>query len=180
MYCVIADASDSDGEELQATLSDSSTSSQKRRASSPAPGAPPSKKVRSKTDKFQETWKLRWTWLTYGGPDVGMHCTKCKAFYPSDDKAFIGRGCKDYKTSALIRHANCKKHLAIKNLDQSTRRTTLDDIASRVQLADESTARMAMETAYFCAEELLPLNKQPYDNVLMRNGQAWVETDLSP
>ena len=73
--CVFADSS---GDELQ-----QQTNNRKRQASSPAAasaGAPPSKKVRTKTDKFQESWKLRWTWLTYGGPDAGMHCTKCKTF----------------------------------------------------------------------------------------------------
>ncbi len=128
-------------------------SSQKRQASSPAPGAPPSKKVRVKPDKFQDAWKSRWTWLSYGGPEVGMHCTKCKSQYPSDEAAFIGRGCKDFKTSSLIRHANSKKHLFVLNIDMSLRRNTLVHITARTQLADDSSARLAMETSYFCAQE---------------------------
>ena len=64
---------------------------------------------RMKVNKFQYRWNKRWPWLLFK-EDLGIFCKLGTSIYPSDDIVFVGRGSKEFKTSALLRHASSKKH----------------------------------------------------------------------
>ena len=112
-----------------------------------------------KIDKFQEGWVKRWPWLEYESDVSGMFCATCKKVYASDDSVFVSRGCRDFKTSALTRHASSKKHQSAVEKEKLARKGSITTAVSRVITANEEGVLCAMRTAYFMAKEDLAMSK---------------------
>ena len=95
-------------QEKTATVTRTPSAAPGKKRPTSGPSSPQKAKRVKCRDKFQEVCLQRWPWLNFDGDELGMFCGTCKVLYPSDDSVFIARGCRDYKTSALIRHASCR------------------------------------------------------------------------
>ena len=100
----------------------------------------------------------RWPWLEYDSGSSSMFCGICKKVYTAanDDTVFISKGCKDFKTSALSRHASSKKHQTAIAKAQTG---SITAAVSRVVTSNEEGVLCSMKTAYFMAKEDLAISK---------------------
>ena len=88
-----------------------------------------------------------------------MFCSLCQKFYPSDNSAFISKGCKDYKTSPLLRHTSSKKHQSAAERENLAKTANIRSAFNRTITASEKSVVASMKTAYFLAKEDLPMSK---------------------
>ena len=87
-----------------------------------------------------------------------MFCTTCSTVYPSHETlAFVGYGCRDYKTSALIRHSGSQKHTSA--VARLSRKDTQKIEQALSGLSDNELSVVAsMKTSYFIAKHNLPVS----------------------
>ena len=113
---------------------------------------------RIKVNKFQYSWNKRWPWLLFK-EDLGMFCKLCTSIYPSDDIVFVGRGSKDFKTSALLRHASSKKHQSALEREKIAQSSNLKVSVQKSLTTNEESIVASMKAAYFMAKQDIAMAK---------------------
>ncbi len=140
-----------------------------KRASGHPEGSDSCNLKKAKVDRYQDSWKRRWPWLRSESDAAGMFCDLCSEFYSSHDMVFVSKGCRDFKTSALLRHANSKKHQAALSMQSLARTANIRRAVQHVLNADEQSVVASMKTAYFIAVQDLPLSKHSSLLSLLKN-----------
>ena len=116
---------------------------------------------RAKIDKFQESWLKHWPWLEYDSESTSMFCGVCKTIFAAanDSTVFVSKGCKDFKTSALTRHALSKKHQSAVSKEKLAPTCSITAAISNVVTANKEGVLCSMKTAYFMFKEDLATSK---------------------
>ena len=123
------------------------------------PKLPPSKASIKKERKFQDHWLKDYSWLEYDRVKNSMSCRLC--IKHNKQNALTGLN-NNFKTTTLNRHADSVDHKESVEADQL--RGQLQKSVDKVMSDQESAVVVALKTAYFLAQEGMPISK--HGNIL--------------
>ena len=119
---------------------------------------PKTLKKKKKTSTFMKSWLDRFHWLRYDKPKNLMFCTICEQTGKSGDK--LVTGCKNFKTSTLIRHSRNGSHqLALKQQDIQSSHQSIPSLVESQWDMKQAACEAALASVYWLAKEGLPTHK---------------------
>lgn len=114
-------------------------------------------------NKFQKHWGNIWPWLQTRkegiADSVSMYCKVCTEAYPSDEGTWMGRGCTDFKTSALRRHAASNKHTNAITRQKCLISRPLPTAFSKIFTTHDRGVIAAMRVCYFLSQHKMALSQ---------------------
>lgn len=100
--------------------------------------------------------------MQYESDVAGMFCAVCKNVYASGDIVFVSRGCKDFKTSALARHASSKNHQSAIEKEKLAKTGSITTAVSHVVTANDVNE----SSLFHCKRKLGYVQTQCFDGVV--------------
>ncbi|XP_070573799.1 uncharacterized protein C17orf113-like [Ptychodera flava] len=116
----------------------------------------PTEAKKKKVDVWKDSWLATYSWLEKPQSDRGMFCKVCRRAGKVTPFS-CDKGCTNYKTSTLMRHAASTKHQEA--LKEVTLRSGMKTVVSNALTKNQNAVLVAIKCVYWLAKEAVATDK---------------------